>query len=105
MGYNLATGFFHQATQRPDAPALNVAGLSLSYGQLARVAQRISSWLRRGVGLNTGRVAILASRSLEAYAGVLGTTWAGAAYIPISPKIPEERLIRMLEIIRPDAMI
>jgi len=47
----------------------------------------------------------LASRSLEAYAGIIGTLWTGGAYIPIHPKTPDDRLIQLLKLIRPDALV
>ncbi|HVT99793.1 MAG TPA: amino acid adenylation domain-containing protein, partial [Acidobacteriaceae bacterium] len=64
---------------------------------------RIAGWLQRGQ--RAERVGILASRSVETYAGVLGTLWAGAAYVPVNPDTPEERLIRILETAQLDALI
>lgn len=51
------------------------------------------------------RVGVLASRTLEAYVGVIGTLWAGAAYVPINPKVPNERLIQLLRITSLDAIV
>ena len=104
--FNLAAPLREQALDRPDYLALSAGEISISYGGLAALAQRISAWLRsqaRGRGLS--RVGILASRSLEAYAGILGTLWSGAAYVPINPKIPEERLIQLFRLTRLDALI
>jgi len=36
---------------------------------------------------------------------VLGTLWSGSAYIPINPHTPEDRLIRILKMTSPDALI
>jgi len=104
--FNLALPLRQQSLARPDGLALSIGEVSISYGELAALAQRISAWLRSSAGgEGPRRVGILASRSLEAYAGILGSLWAGAAYVPINPKIPEERLIKLLQITRLDALI
>jgi D-alanine--poly(phosphoribitol) ligase subunit 1 len=105
MNFNLASPLREQALTRPEALALSVGDTSISYGELAALAQRISAWLKNEVGGRPARVGILASRSLEAYAGILGTIWSGAAYVPINPKTPEERLIQLFQITRLDALI
>ena len=78
---------------------------SLSYGELNALAQRLASWLRTGPPRPRRFVGILASRSVMAYVGVLGTGWAGDAYVPIYPKLPEERLIELLQITNPVALV
>src|ERR1039457_4699778 len=104
MNYNLASPLREQALARPEGLALSVSNICISYGDLAALAQRISAWLKTQVGGHPARVGILASRSLEAYAGILGTLWSGAAYVPINPKTPEERLIQLFQITRLDAL-
>lgn len=105
MNFNLASPLREQAMARADSLALSVGEISISYGELATLAQRISAWLRSQAGGGVTRVGILASRSLEAYVGILGALWSGAAYVPINPKTPEERLIQLLRIMRLDALI
>jgi D-alanine--poly(phosphoribitol) ligase subunit 1 len=103
--YNLALPFYENSVRDPQAVALFVADSQYSYGELAALARRISGWLDRKTGERSGRVGILASRSLEAYAGVLGTLWSGAAYVPIKPDTPEDRVIRILQQTKLDALI
>jgi D-alanine--poly(phosphoribitol) ligase subunit 1 len=103
--YNLALPFFENSSTTPQALALFVGETRYSYGELANLARRISGWLGLETGKTSGRVGILASRSLEAYAGVLGTLWSGAAYVPIDPHVPEDRLIRILQQTKLDALI
>jgi amino acid adenylation domain-containing protein len=50
-------------------------------------------------------VAILAHRSLTAYASVLGIHSAGKGYVPLNPKFPIDRLAKMLLQSHCDAMI
>jgi D-alanine--poly(phosphoribitol) ligase subunit 1 len=103
--YNLALPFYESSVLDPQALALFVADSRFSYGQLASLARRISGWLDLKIGERSGKVGILASRTLEAYAGVLGTLWSGAAYVPIKPDTPEDRVIRILQQTNLDALI
>jgi amino acid adenylation domain-containing protein len=105
MNYNLALPFFENSSTNPQALALFVEETNYSYGELASLARRIAGWLGPKKRESSGLVGILASRSLEAYAGVLGTLWSGAAYVPITPNTPEDRLIRILQQTKPDALI
>lgn len=100
MNPNLTSAFYRHAAANPGRLALAVGGGSHSYGELAGISQRVASLLGR-----PSRVGILASRTLEAYAGVLGTLWAGAAYVAINPNLPEERLLQLLKITSLDAIV
>ncbi len=102
MNYNLALPFYENAVREPQATALVVDERRFSYGELAGLARRISGWLNRAPVKTVG---ILASRSIETYAGVVGTLWSGAAYVPINPTIPEDRLIRILQMTEMGALI
>ncbi|HLJ17740.1 MAG TPA: amino acid adenylation domain-containing protein [Bryobacteraceae bacterium] len=101
---SILAAFYRHSQVRPDATALVVNGTSVNYRELAGLARRISGWLDGSVA-SSGRVGILASRSVEAYAGVLGALWSGAAYVPIGPKTPEDRLIHILRATKLDALI
>jgi len=103
--YNLALPFYKSSVANPENMALFVGGARLSYGRLAELARRVAGWLGRKAGEASGLVGILASRTVEAYAGVLGTLWSGGAYVPINPHTPEERLIRILQMTNLDALI
>jgi D-alanine--poly(phosphoribitol) ligase subunit 1 len=100
MNYNLAQPFYEQACAQPDRVALYVAGASYGYGELAGWAARAAAALSP-----VRRVGVLASRTLGAYVGVLGACWCGAAYIPLSPKLPDERLARIFRIGELDALV
>jgi D-alanine--poly(phosphoribitol) ligase subunit 1 len=102
MNYNLALPFYESAVRDPKAVALVVDDQRFSYGELASLSRRIGGWLAR---TPTKTVGILASRSAITYEGVLGTLWIGAAYIPINPQIPEDRLLRILKMSQMDALI
>ncbi len=105
MDYNIALPFYLCAERCPENIALRTNGVDHSYGALARHAQGIADWLVRCASTRPKRVAILGGRSWESYAGLLGTCWSGAAYVPLSPKLPAARLRQVLDLIKPDAVL
>ena len=89
--------FSQQASQRPEAPALTFAGVTLSYAQLDERANRLAWMLReRGVGPQM-RVGLALPRSLEMVVGLLAILKAGGAYVPLDPEYPLDRLHYMIE--------
>jgi D-alanine--poly(phosphoribitol) ligase subunit 1 len=100
--YNLAHAVHRHSLSDPARLAIACEGRELSYGELAALARRIAAalvdrtdWKNEKRG-HLPRVGILASRSIEACAGLLGSNWAGGTYIPIGLKSPEDRLISIL---------
>ncbi len=86
-----------QAMEHPELPAVECAGRRLSYGELNARANQVAHRLRSlGAGAES-RVALSAPRSLELLVGMLGILKAGAAYVPLDPGYPVERLAHMLE--------
>jgi amino acid adenylation domain-containing protein len=103
--HNLAAPFFRRVQTQPSRPALCIDGREISYGELGLQASRIARWLV-DAGISRGaRVGVLASRHPLAYAGILGTAWAGATYVPLNPKSPAARLIGLLERAQLSALI
>jgi D-alanine--poly(phosphoribitol) ligase subunit 1 len=100
VNYNLAGSFFEHAAAAPSRAALWVDGSEYTFAELASLSMRTADWLGP-----VPRVGILGSRSLAAYAGILGSAWSGAAYVPMNPKAPEDRLVRMFESVGFDAIV
>jgi amino acid adenylation domain-containing protein len=99
--YNLACAVYRHSLLTPDAPAVVCQGRSLSYGEFAERAARIAACLARSAGWarrdgQLPRVGILASRGVDACVAMLGACWAGATYVPIGLKLPEERMLNLL---------
>ncbi|HEU4884735.1 MAG TPA: amino acid adenylation domain-containing protein, partial [Longimicrobium sp.] len=89
--------FHAQAARTPDAVALSWQGERVTYAELARRANRISHALRRrGAGPEVC-VGICLPRTPDLVASMLGVLGAGAAYVPLDPAYPRERLAYMLE--------
>ncbi|MFB8007060.1 amino acid adenylation domain-containing protein [Nocardia sp. NPDC056000] len=85
-----------QIAARPAALAVTGPDGSLTYAQLGARSADIADVLReRGVGRGD-IVAILAGRTLEGMAGQWGILEAGAAFLPLDPKHPRERIIQTL---------
>ncbi|MFN8890682.1 MAG: non-ribosomal peptide synthetase, partial [Cyclobacteriaceae bacterium] len=81
----------------PNSEALRFEQTCVSYGELSNAAGRFASYLINHVGLEHGdRVAIQLPRSYWQVVAVLAILRAGAAYVPIDPEYPEERVRFML---------
>ncbi|HKV09275.1 MAG TPA: amino acid adenylation domain-containing protein, partial [Thermoanaerobaculia bacterium] len=84
--------FARQAAATPEAPAVVERDGIVRYGELASWAGRIAERLAElGVGAED-RVGVCLERSAAALAAMLGALAAGAAYVPLDPEWPEERL-------------
>ena len=88
--------FEAQVDQGPDRVALVFDGGSLTYRELDARANRIANALaRRRVGRGD-RVALLLDRTPDTVAAVLAILKCGAAYLPLEPSYPEDRLAFMI---------
>ncbi len=80
------------ARLRPNALAVDGEAGSLTYADLAAQSRKFASLLiRRGV-VRGDRVAIFAHKSPQVVAAIYGILRAGAAYVPLSPDLPAERV-------------
>ena len=89
--------FEDQAEARPNAVAVVFGRDTITYAELDARANRLARYLRRR-GVSRGdAVAMMVPRSIDAYASILGILKAGAAYVPIDPGYPADRIAWMLE--------
>lgn len=88
--------FEAQAAANPDHTAIICNGESLTYGELNARANQLAHHLRfLGVQIET-LVPICVDRSIEMAVGILGILKSGAAYVPIDPAYPADRIEFML---------
>ncbi|MDK2126024.1 non-ribosomal peptide synthetase [Parachitinimonas caeni] len=93
----LHTLFDRQALAHPEAPAVLGDGITLSYGQLRRAARALAARLQQaGVQPNT-LVGVIMERGPEQLVATLAILYAGAAYLPIDPALPESRITLILQ--------
>ncbi|WP_404944340.1 amino acid adenylation domain-containing protein [Pseudomonas syringae] len=85
-----------QARTRPYAVAAIFQGQHLTYAQLNRQANALAQRLIYQGVRPDDRVAIVSRRGLETLVGLLAILKAGAAYVPIDPSHPRERLHYLL---------
>jgi amino acid adenylation domain-containing protein len=88
--------FEQRVLETPDASAVVCGSQKLTYGELNSRANQLANYLRKlGAGPDT-LVGICMYRSLEMIIGILGTLKAGAAYVPLDPAYPQQRLASMV---------
>ncbi|MFD5083777.1 amino acid adenylation domain-containing protein [Kitasatospora sp. NPDC058406] len=86
-----------QVAARPDATAVTGDGGRLSYRELGEAAGALGAHLHQlGAGADDC-VGLYTEPSLELMTGVWGILCTGAAYLPLSPEYPEERIRYMIE--------
>lgn len=94
-----------QAKATPQALAALQDGQSLSYGELDRRADALAQHLASLGAKPDRRVAVVAQRGLDTLVGLLAVLKAGAAYVPIDPAHPQERLAYLLDDSEPDVVL
>jgi acyl-coenzyme A synthetase/AMP-(fatty) acid ligase len=76
-------------------PALDCAGLEMSYAQLADSVARAAGRLR-ALGVEPGdRVLLAADDSIDWVVAHLGTIWAGGVSVPLNPRLQPELLAQI----------
>jgi amino acid adenylation domain-containing protein len=81
-----------QAERSPHAVAVESAGHRLTYAQVLAEAAAVAERLRR-IGVGPGDVAAVAvPRCVDLVTALLGIQFAGAAYLPLDPEHPVDRL-------------
>jgi amino acid adenylation domain-containing protein/non-ribosomal peptide synthase protein (TIGR01720 family) len=97
--------FEDQVTRTPDLPAVLSADVTWTYAELDARANRLAHELiARGVGPEDV-VGVVLERSADLAVALLGVVKAGAAYLPVDPSYPAERVGIMLADARPAAVV
>jgi len=85
-----------QVARTPEAVALVDGGATLTYGELQRRARRMARRLRRGGVGPEAIVGILLRRSVEYVVAIYAVLEAGAAFLPLDPEHPIDRIASTL---------
>ncbi|GER90138.1 hypothetical protein KDW_43000 [Dictyobacter vulcani] len=84
--------FEAQVARVPHVKALSCDGRSLTYAELDERANRVAAYLRRQDIKPEALIGVCLARSEAFVISILGILKAGAAYIPLDPEYPAERL-------------
>ncbi len=97
--------FEQQVLRTPEKPAVVFEGTALSYEELNRRANQLAHLLiARGAGPEQF-VALALPRSVEMIVALLAVVKAGAAYLPLDPEYPNDRIRFMLADARPACIL
>jgi amino acid adenylation domain-containing protein len=88
----------------PDRIALTIGERQWTYAELEDTARRWASRLMDATDGQPQRAAVFGYRSETSYLGVLACLFAGAAFVPLNPRFPLERTVRMIEMAGLDAL-
>ncbi len=89
--------FIWQVKQTPDNIAVISEDKTLTYRQLYQKSNQVAHWLReQGVKPNQ-LVAVVIEKGWQQVVAVMGVSMSGGAYLPIDPKLPQERQAYLLE--------
>nr|WP_255457945.1 non-ribosomal peptide synthetase [Rhodanobacter sp. K2T2] len=89
----------------PDVIALQCEGRTMSYVELNQAANRLAHFLvASGVGVGD-RVAACVSRDMTSVVTLMGILKSGAAYVPVDPSYPEDRIRFIVEDAQPRLVV
>ncbi|GGM17167.1 non-ribosomal peptide synthetase [Streptomyces fumigatiscleroticus] len=101
----LPDAFAAQAARTPDAPAVIAGTEYLTYRQLDERSNRLARLLIEAGAGPERFVALALPRTADLIVALLAVLKSGAAYLPLDPGHPAERLAFLLDDVRPDAVI
>lgn len=88
--------FEEQVIKTPNSTAIIFSDQELTYFELNQRANQLARYIRSKGMTRNSIIGLLVNRSLEMVIGILGILKAGAAYLPIDPGYPSERIVYML---------
>ncbi|MCD0486485.1 condensation domain-containing protein, partial [Streptacidiphilus sp. ASG 303] len=98
--------FEAQAARTPDAIAvIDPEGVEVSYAELNRRVNRLTRMLAEYGASPEDRVGVLMRRSAGMVVALLAVLKSGAAYVPLDPELPAERIAYMLDDARPAILL
>jgi amino acid adenylation domain-containing protein len=102
---HIQSAFERQAARTPDRTALVFQGEKIPYWRINEDANRLAHYLiKKGVGPGN-LVGVSIERSPELTVALLGVLKTGAAYVPLDPSYPLQRLASTLEDTRAECVL
>jgi amino acid adenylation domain-containing protein len=95
----------HQVAKAPDATAVVFGNRRMTYRELDQRSNQLAHYLHRAGAHAESLVGVHVERSLEMIVSFLAILKAGAAYVPLDPHQPEDRLRQILEESRPTCVL
>lgn len=95
----------NQAEQTGDNYACAFKGERLTYSTLNSRANRIANFLLSNRERKDSVIGVCSERSIELLPALLGVLKAGAAYLPLDPKLPPDRLEQMIKDAKVDVVM
>ena len=89
--------FEAQSSVRGDAPAVVCDGLVLSYSEVEAASNRLARQLRSAGAGRGSLIGLCLNRSERPVIAILACLKAGAAYVPIDPAHPDDRVRYIIE--------
>lgn len=94
---NIVTTFEAAVEKHPTRTAIAFEGATLTYEELNTKSNQLANYLREQNIEKEDMIGLLLDRSLDMVVAILGVLKSGAAYLPIDPKLPQDRIAYMLE--------
>ncbi len=104
-GWTLPERFAAQAARAPEAVAVISGAERLTYGEIDRRSDELAHRLRAAGVEPDSRVALLLGRTPDVPVAILAAWKAGAAYVPLDPEWPAERLEMVIEDAEPAILV
>lgn len=89
--------FLQQVPERESLPVIINTDSTLNYLQLQQRATFIASALNKAATRPNEVIAIFMHKGWEQVVAAMGITWSGAAYLPIDPGLPVQRINYLLQ--------
>ncbi|MGB7443481.1 MAG: amino acid adenylation domain-containing protein [Coleofasciculaceae cyanobacterium] len=89
--------FAKQVPARVNEPAIITSQRSLTYRELYELSNQLAHKLRSLGATPNQLIAVVMEKGWEQIVAVLGILASGAAYVPIDPNLPQDRLSYLLE--------
>ena len=101
----LLAALYQHAKETPDRIAVRSGDKQLSYAELALQVDRIANALHQAHVSRGALVPVLLKRSTDLLAALLGVLQAGAAYVPLDPIYPKQRIAGILTDVQPTVIL